>query len=333
MSPRVVTLALLLSVASLAQTTGTATISGAVMDSSGSMIPGAKITVTNTATGVSINSQTTEEGTYYVPSLNPGTYRVQIEAGGFKQYVRDGIVLRTAEQPRIDVQLEVGAVSESVNVSGSAPLLETETSGSGAVLEGATIIKMPVLQKAFNRIVLYTPNVNVVNGQHAIGQRQRSFGMTLDGVSGKEPVLGNPNDVFRIQSATLDMIQEFKVWTTGQPAEFGHSSGGLLSGVFRSGTNQFHGSLEDRYLNGRLVHRQYFEQLRRCQGLVTCNPFTYHEMSATAGGPIVWPRLEPCAIRPLVVASRAGLGACAGLAPWIEAGRTPPIIDSAMHSP
>jgi hypothetical protein len=274
-----------------AQTTGTATIAGAVTDSSGSAVVGARVTVTNTGTGVAISTSTTGEGTYYVPTLNPGTYRVQIEFQGFKQYVREGIVLRTAEQPRIDVQLEVGAVSESVNVSGSAQLLETETSGSGAVLEGTTIIKMPVLQKAFNRIVLYTPGMQVVNGQHAIGQRQRAFGMTIDGVSGKEPVLGNPNDVFRIQSASLDMIQEFKVWTTGQPAEFGHSAGGLLSGVFRSGTNQFHGSLEDRYLNGRLVHRQYFEQLRRCQGLVTCNPFTYHEMSATAGGPIYIPKI------------------------------------------
>jgi hypothetical protein len=274
-----------------AQITGTATVTGAVMDSSGSMIPGARVVVTNTATGVAVTTTTTAEGTFYVPSLNPGAYRLQIEANGFKQYVRDGIILRTAEQPRIDVQLEVGAVSESVNVSGTAPLLETETSGSGAVLEGATLIKMPVLQKAFNRIVLYTPGMQVVNGHHAIGQRQRSFGMTLDGVSGKEPVLGDPNNVFRIQSATLDMIQEFKVWTTGLPAEFGHSSGGLLSGVFRSGTNQFHGSLEDRYLNGRLVHRMYFEQLRRCQGLVTCNPFTYHEMSATAGGPVWIPKL------------------------------------------
>ncbi|MDX1979130.1 MAG: carboxypeptidase-like regulatory domain-containing protein [Bryobacteraceae bacterium] len=273
------------------QTTGTATLTGAVTDSTGSVVPGAKVTVTNTATGVVITTSTTTEGTYYVPALNPGSYRVGIEAAGFKQYVRDGIILRTAEQPRIDVQLEVGAVSESVQVTGAPPLLETETSASGMVLEGDTIVKLPVLQKAFNRIVLYTPGMNVVNGQHAVGQRQRSFGMTIDGVSGKEPVLGNPNDVFRIQSATLDMIQEFKVWTTGMPAEFGHSSGGLLSGVFRSGTNQFHGSLEDRYLNGRLVHRQYFEQLKRCQNLVTCNPFTYHELSATAGGPIYIPKI------------------------------------------
>jgi len=288
---RLIALLAISSPLALAQTAGTATITGAVSDPTGAAVAGARVTVTNTATGVSITTQTTGEGTYYVPTLNPGTYRVAIESAGFKQYLREGIVLRTAEQPRIDVVLEVGAVSESVKVTGTAPLLETETSGSGAVLEGSTIIKMPVLQKAFNRIVLYTPGMQVVNGQHAVGQRQRAFGMTVDGVSGKEPVLGNPNDVFRIQSASLDMIQEFKVWTTGMPAEFGHASGGTLAGVFRSGTNQFHGSLEDRYLNGKLVHRQYFEQLKRCQGLITCNPFTYHEMSATAGGPIFIPKI------------------------------------------
>lgn len=274
-----------------AQTTGTATIAGAVTDATGSVVPAARVTVTNTATGVVASSLTTAEGTYYIPSLNPGSYRLSIEASGFKQYLREGITLRTAEQPRIDVQLEVGNVAESISVTAAPPLLETETSGSGMVLEGQTIIKLPVLQKAFNRIVLYTPGMQVVNGHHAVGQRQRAFGMTVDGISGKEPVLGNPNDVFRIQSASLDMIQEFKVWTTGLPAEFGHSSGGLLSGVFRSGTNSFHGSLEDRYLNGRLVHRQYFEQLRRCQNTVTCNPFTYHEMSATAGGPVYIPKI------------------------------------------
>jgi len=117
----------------MGQTTGTATLTGAVTDASGSVVPGAKVVVTNKATGVAISTATTSEGTFYVPTLNPGTYRLQIEAGGFKQYVRDGLILRTAEMPRVDVQLEVGAVSESVNVSGAPLLLETETSASGAV--------------------------------------------------------------------------------------------------------------------------------------------------------------------------------------------------------
>lgn len=274
------------------QATGTATILGAVTDSTGAAVAGARVSILNTGTGFISNSVTTAEGTYYVPYLIPGTYKITIEAPGFKQYVRDGIVLRINESPRIDVQLEVGQVNESVQVTASTPLLETETSASGQVLEGETIQKIPVLQKAFYRVFLYMPGVNVINGQHAVGQRERAMGFTLDGVSGKEPVLGAVNTPFRIMTATLDMIQEFKMWTTGLPAEFGHSSGGLLSGVFKSGTNEFHGSLEDRYLNGRLVHRQYFEQLKRCQNrLNICNPFTYHEMGAIAGGPVYLPKL------------------------------------------
>ena len=279
-------------VVSFAQSTGTATMVGAVTDSSDAVVAGAKVTAVNTGSGFVFSSVTTAEGTWYIPNLNPGTYELKIEASGFKSYVQDGIILRTAEQPRIDVKLELGSVSESVRVTGTPALLETETATSGQVLEGGTIVKMPVLQKAFYRIYLYMPGMNVVNGQHAVGQRQRALGFTLDGVNAKEPVLGNPNNVETVITSSLDMIQEFKMYTTGLPAEFGHSSGGQLSGVFRSGTNEFHGSLEDRYLNGSLVHRQFFDQLKRCQNALNlCNPFTYHEMSATAGGPLRIPKL------------------------------------------
>jgi hypothetical protein len=282
--------------------TGTATMVGAVSDSTGSVVPGAKVTVTNKDAGFVFNSVTTPEGTWYIPNLNPGNYQLRIEAAGFKAYVQDGISLRTAEQPRIDVKLEIGSVAESIMVTGAPPLLETETATSGQVLEGQTIVKMPVLQKAFYRIYLYMPGMNVISStagseQHAIGQRQRALGYTIDGVNAKEPVLGNPNNFDTVMTSSLDMIQEFKMYTTGLPAEFGHSSGGQLSGVMKSGTNQFHGSAEDRYLNGKLVHRQYFEQLRRCQAsafsttIIPCNPFTYHEMGATAGGPIRIPHV------------------------------------------
>src|SRR5258708_25173589 len=107
--------------------TGTATMVGAVTDSTGSIIPGAKVTVTNKDAGFVFTSVSTSEGTWYIPNLNPGNYQLRIEAAGFKAYVQDGISLRTAEQPRIDVKLDVGAVSESVMVTGSTPLLETET--------------------------------------------------------------------------------------------------------------------------------------------------------------------------------------------------------------
>jgi len=111
--------------------TGTATMVGAVADSSGAVVVGAKVTVTNADAGFVFTSVTTAEGTWYIPNLNPGTYQLRIEAPRFKTHVQSGITLRTAEQPRFDVSLEVGNVTESVQVTGTAPLLETETSTSG----------------------------------------------------------------------------------------------------------------------------------------------------------------------------------------------------------
>src|SRR6266478_259889 len=194
--------------------TGTATMVGAVTDSTGSVVPGAKITVTHRDAGYVFNSVSTAEGTWYIPNLNPGNYQLKIEAAGFKTYLQEGIVLRTAEQPRIDVRLEVGNAAESILVTGAPPLLETETATSGQVLEGQTIVKMPVMQKAFYRMYLYMPGMNVISAtagseQHAIGQRQRALGYTIDGVNAKEPVLGNPNNFDTVMTSTLDMIQEF----------------------------------------------------------------------------------------------------------------------------
>ncbi len=291
MKLRLLLLAVALVPGAVSQTTGSATLVGTVMDSTGAVITGAKVTVVNTATSFVSETKTTGEGSYYVPYLIPGTYRLTIEAQGFKTYVRDGIVLRTNESPRIDVTLELGNVTESVSVTGAAPLLETETAAAGHIIEGQTIVKIPVMQKGFKRITLYMPGLNVINGLHGVGQRERALGLTLDGVSGKEPVRGVVNNDQRIMTGTLDMIQEFKMWTTGLPAEFGHFSGGILAGVYKSGTNTFHGSLEDRYLNGKLVHRQYFDQLKRCEPGFPCNPWSYHEMSATAGGPIYLPKI------------------------------------------
>lgn len=268
----------------VAQTTGTATLVGTVTDSSGALVPSAKLTVTNVETQIASTTVTNAEGNYYVPYLNPGTYRMNIEAAGFRQYVREGVTLRTNETPRIDVQLELGNVSETVKVTAAAPLLETETSATGQVMEGDTIVKIPVLQKYAFRILLYLPGTSNINGQHVVGQRERSLGYTMDGVSGKEPVRGS-FATNQITSTTIDALQEVKLFTTGMPAEYGHSAGGLLNTVFRSGTNTLHGSAEDRYINKDLIHRTRLERLPRT------NPFTYHELSATLGGPIYIPKI------------------------------------------
>lgn len=269
--------------AAFSQTTGTATVVGRVTDNTGAVVQAAAVNVVNTDNQFVYNTVTNNEGSYYVPNLIPGSYRLTIEAPGFKRYVREGITLRTSEQPRIDVQLEVGAVTESINVTGAAPLLETETAATGQVMEGNTIVKIPVLQKYAFRILLYLPSTSNINGQHVVGQRERSLGYTMDGVGGKEPVRSMIGSTNQVTSTTIDALQEVKLFTTGMPAEFGHSAGGMLSTVFKSGTNEWHGSAEDRYIQKSLIHRNYLEQLPRN------NPFAYHELSGTMGGPLYIP--------------------------------------------
>jgi len=263
-----------------AQSTGAATVVGTITDSTGALVPGAKITVRNVGTQFVSEGVTNATGAYYIPNLSSGNYELAVEADGFKKYVQSGLVLRINEQPRIDVTLQVGNVAESIQVSASTPLLETETAGNGQILESELVQKLPVMQKFVHRVLLYMPGMTNINGQHAAGQRQRAIGYSMDGVNGKEPGVGQVGDYQRTMITSLDSIQEFKMWTTGTLAEFGHSGGGLLSVVFKSGTNQFHGSVEDRYTNGKLIHRSYLEQLPRT------GDFIYQEWGANASGKI-----------------------------------------------
>lgn len=273
--------ALLIVTAAWSQTAGLASLVGNVADSSGAAVPRAKITVRNQDTAFVYEGISNETGDYYIPNLNSGTYQMTVEAPGFKSSVQRDIVLRINETPRINVALQVGSVSESVSVSSRVPLLETENAGVGQVLEGSTVQRLPVMQKFVHRVLLYMPDTNNINGAHVLGQRQRAIGYSMDGVSGKEPAVGQVNDYQRTMVASLDSIQEFKLWTNGTPAEVGHSSGGMLSMVFKSGSNSYHGTFEDRYTSGKLRHRHYLEQSR------ITSPFDYHEWAATASGPII----------------------------------------------
>ena len=270
-----------LSTYALAQSTGAATVVGTVTDSTGAVVPNAKVTIRNLGTQFVSEGVTNSTGAYYIPNLSSGSYELAVEAAGFKKHVGGGLTLRINEQPRVDVVLQVGNVSESIQVDASTPLLETETAGNGQILDSELVQKLPVMQKFVHRVLLYMPGMTNINGQHAVGQRQRAIGYSMDGVNGKEPAVGQVGDYQRTMIASLDSIQEFKMWTTGTPAEFGHSGGGLLSVVFKSGGNSFHGSVEDRYTNGKLIHRSYLEQLPRT------GAFTYQEFGATASGRIV----------------------------------------------
>lgn len=266
-----------------AQTGGTGTLVGTVTDSSGGAMPGAKVTVLNSANAFTSDTTTSSTGAYHVPYLAPGTYRLTVEAPGFKRYVNDGIIINSGEVPRVDVRLEVGTQTESVTVSAASPLLQTETSSSSQILPGDELVKMPINEKRAGQMLYYYQGTNNMSGQHVLGQRNNMIGYTLDGVEGKEPGIQTYEATSGILSGAVDAFEEVKVYTTGTPAEVGHSAGGLQAVTYRSGTNDLHGSAEDQYIGKELIHRSAAEPTR------SPNPFSYHEMSFMASGPLRLP--------------------------------------------
>lgn len=284
----VVTLTMVGAAAAMAQTGGGATLVGTVKDATGAVVAGAKVTVVNTATAFITETSTTAEGGYYVPYLTPGSYRVTVAAPGFKEYVREGLTLRSAEVPRVDIALEVGALTESVTVSSAAPLLNTENVVSSYDLPADVLVNTPGVMKRTVYLMQYMPGVIGILGQsgfHIAGQAQNAIGATMDGISAKSPYTGVVNQVDGVIQGSTDAMEEVKVLTTGVSAEYGHTSGGSMRMVYKSGTNALHASFEDRYLPGQWVHRHYLQQ----DPITSQQKWYYQTFDLVASGPVVIP--------------------------------------------
>jgi hypothetical protein len=289
-------LCLVLALVSPAQI-GTATISGQVADSTGAAVPSAKITVVNTGTNFRFSTETNPEGLFRVQSLQPGTYRLTIEAAGFKTLARENIILRTGDTAPADVTLEVGTLTESIEVSSSVPLLETETSATGTVVAGKTVYELPLYQRYVNDTLHLVPGMEEqgyasggsLGAFHVAGQRSGAIGFFEDGVNGNDQ-LGGTGTVKPIQNA----VEDVKVLTTALPAEYGHSAGGVISVVKKTGTNEFHGLVSNYGRSRIMVHRNFFDSYTVAQprpGAPNGFPTFFLFPDANVGGPVVIPRI------------------------------------------
>ncbi len=274
--------------AMMAQTGGGATLVGTIKDSTGAVVAGAKVTVVNTATAFIAENTTSAEGAYYVPYLAPGEYRIKVSAAGFKEFVREGITLRSSEVPRVDITLDVGSVNDSVTVSASASLLNTENVLSANVISKQALVETPGVMKRTVYLLQFMPGVigGLQTGFHITGQAQNDIGFSMDGIAAKSPYTGTVNQVDGVIQGSTDAMEEVRVLTTGVSAEYGHSAGGSMKMVYKSGTNQLHASFEDRYLNGKWVHRHFLEQIQRPNV-----PWAYQTFDLVAHGPVVIPKL------------------------------------------
>jgi hypothetical protein len=245
----------------------TAQISGSVTDPSGAVLPGVEITATQTETGVSRNTVSNETGAYVLPNLAVGPYKLEAMLPGFRTFVQTGIVLQINSNPAVNIVLQVGQVSETIQVEANAALVETRSTGVGSVIENARIMELPLVGRQVYDLVtisgaaVQTGTATTLSRAAYPGTPTFSIAGSLNG--GNTVTLDGAmhNDVASNTALPLpfpDALQEFKVETSSLPAQYGFHSGAALNAVTKSGTNDFHGSLFEFVRNYKFNGRQFF---------------------------------------------------------------------------
>ena len=262
----------------------TAQISGSIQDQSGAVLPGAEVTATQTDTGISRMTITNETGYYVLPSLPLGPYRLEAGLPGFRTFVQRGIVLQVNSNPTINIVLQVGEVSEQVEVQANAALVETRSVSVGQVMETARIMELPLNGRNAQELLLlgggavqtapaggmsFPFNRLTISSAGALGTATE---YTLDGIRHVDPYDGVP-----LPLPFPDALAEFKTEIGGQSAQQGRGS--QVSAVTKSGTNAFHGDLFEFVRNDLFNARSYFA--------TKSSTLKRHQFGGTAGGPVI----------------------------------------------
>ena len=266
-------------------------IAGTVTDPQGAGVSGAKVTVTNLTKGTTEETTTNEAGNYTVTHLIPDNYKIRIEAVGFKAYEIASVRVDVDTTVRADAQLQVGAVSQSVEVTGEIPQLQTEKSDVATVFQSRTIEDLPIYNRNFTTFQLLSPGAQRLNWGHAAsenpqgsqqietnGQHFAGTAFELDGTDNQDPILGiiviNPN---------LEAINEVKITAQDYDAEFGKAIGAVVTSQTKSGTNEVHGSLFDFERSNSNFARNPYTQAPLKGGVPSGN---WNQFGAAVGGPI-----------------------------------------------
>jgi hypothetical protein len=271
-------------------------ITGHVTDPSGASIADAKVTARDLDRDTTWPTITNTDGIYAFPRIPPGRYELKIEAKGFKTYVNSQIALEVNQRARVDAAMEVGTITESVEVTGQAPLLQTDTTQVGAVISSSTIENTPLISRNPVALTLLTAGVTTPdpasfnNGLRSAGggrpyvngNREESNNFLLDGVDNNFT-----SDNLVSYQPNPDAIQEFKLITNNASAEFGNFQGGIINVVLKSGTNQFHGDVFEYFRNDRLNASNWG---RNWQGLPK-QALRWNQFGGTFGGRIIRDKL------------------------------------------
>jgi hypothetical protein len=275
----------------------TGQITGSVTDPSGAIITGALVTATNVATNVRRETSSNEDGIFTLTALPPGVYTLQVEYKGFPKQVREGIELQVGQVAKIDFALQVGNITETIQVTGAAPVLQAETAELGTVIENRRIVELPLNGRNYLQLVSLAPGATTngpasSQGQQRMGGARNSFALNvagqrvhynhylLDGVENTDP---NFNTYLLLPS--IDALQEFKVESGIFQAEYGRAIAQINVST-RSGTNQIHGALFEFVRNAQMDAKNFFDR-----GNAPIPPFKRNQYGATASGPFIRNRL------------------------------------------
>lgn len=274
----------------------TATINGQVTDPSGAAVVGAKVTARDLDRGTTFPTSTDGVGRYNLPRVPPGNYEVRAENPGFQTAVQSPVLLNVNQVAKIDFQLSVGNVNQTVEVTSAAPILQTQTTELGTVLDAKTNVSLPLATRNYNQLTLLAPGAVTTNpseftgsqttfgsGRPYInGNREQSNNYLLDGLDNNQ--ISENNVGF---APSVDAIQEFNLITQNASAEFGNFMGGIVSVIIKSGTNQYHGSAFEFIRNDKLNANEWANNF---QG-ISRPLLRWNEFGGAVGGKIIRDKL------------------------------------------
>jgi hypothetical protein len=265
---RAIAICLILMSALIQAQTTTGSIVGTVTDPSGAAVPGATVTVNNESTGITVIRLTTDtSGNYVATALPPGRYSITVEATGFKKSITPGINLSVQDRLGINVVLEVGQVTETVEVAGTAQQLQTDSSYLGQVVESQRIVDLPLNGRFFTRLAVLTSGTlptapgardERTGGFSSNGVRPYQNSYLLDGIDNNSLSQDLTNEASFVYGPSPDAIAEFRVQTNSMSAEFGRSGGAVMNVNIKSGTNGLHGSVFEFLRNDKFDARNFF---------------------------------------------------------------------------
>jgi hypothetical protein len=267
-------------ISSLLGQSQSASLTGVVTDSSGAAVPRAALRLVNTETGEAYQAGSNDSGNYDFPLLKPGRYNLTAELAGFKQVQQTGVILETGVPTRVDLKLEVGAITDKVTVEAVAPLVQSETASVGSVVQNQTIVDMPLIDRRGAQLAKLNGFV-VQNGTGSspqfsmAGGRGNNANWRMDGGNNNNILLGTSGVGF---DPPVDSLQEFNVSISNYSAELGRSGGGVILMTTKSGTNDLHGSAYEYFRNTALNTRSFFA--------AKVPILHYNLFGASVGGPV-----------------------------------------------